>query len=180
MAGWVGVSGAIASGKTAVATCLAEAFEAPVASFGSYVRAEAGRRGVPGDRRALQDLGEALIGAMGWEAFCLAVLEHGGVERGAPIAVIDGIRHVSALETLEQIAAPTAFHLVFLDVEASVRQMRLEAGGVSIQDLPTIENHPTEQQVGAALRELAVVVVSGSDSTVLCRDARAALQRLQL
>jgi dephospho-CoA kinase len=178
MAGWVGVSGPIASGKTAVAICLADALEAPVASFGSYVRSEAGRRQLPADRPSLQELGETLIEEMGWERFCLAVLDHGGVERGASAAVIDGIRHVAALERLEHLAAPAPFHLVFLDVPASVRATRFEVGGVSPEDLAMIEDHPTELQVGAALRDRAAVVVSGSDSIALCRDARTALERL--
>jgi dephospho-CoA kinase len=178
MAFWVGISGGIAAGKTSVALCLADALEAPFASFGNYVRAEAARRQLAADRHSLQEVGEGLITELGWDRFCRAVLDHGGVAEGSSSAVIDGIRHVDAFEALKSIASPTPFYLVFLDVPDELRSSRLEAGGIPREEIALIERHPTERDVSDALRERASVVVSGSDSITLCRDARLALEQL--
>ena len=106
------------------------------------------------------------------------MLDHGDVAEESSSAVVDGIRHVDALETLKTISAPTPFYLVFIDVPTELRTNRLEAGGIPRSAIALIECHPTERDVPDALRELpASVVVSGRDSITLCRDARLALEQ---
>src|SRR5436189_5554707 len=65
----IGLSGQSGTGKSHLASELVHALEAEVVSFGSYVRAEALRRGKGIDRATLQELGQVLIDGYGCDTF---------------------------------------------------------------------------------------------------------------
>jgi len=101
-------SGGIGSGKSTLSSGVAEALEWPRVSFGRYVRAVALDRGLDAEsREVLQEVGESLITA-GWVPFCRAVLTQADW-RPERSLVVDGIRHVEALQTLRALAAPSVY-----------------------------------------------------------------------
>ena len=164
------LSGGIASGKTTLASAIAERLGVPHASFGRFVRATADGRQIPQERENLQSLGEALISELGWEGFCRAVLNDGGWQPGASI-VVDGVRHVTALTTIKNLVEPIATKLIFIDVPRDVREARIE--GKQHQEATTLakaDAHATEKDVHGALRNLADLVLDGTRELMLLVD----------
>jgi dephospho-CoA kinase len=160
-------SGSIASGKTTIARLIAEKNGFAFASFGDFVRKEARRQGMdPTSRDVLQRHGNELI-EKGWQPFCQAVLadiawtgDHG--------LVVDGIRHVEALETLRDLVGPLRLFLVYISIDNQTRRVRLRDRGVGEEQ--TIEKsdlHDTEQQVRGILEQRADLRVDGTLPPVL-------------
>src|SRR5690606_34950970 len=112
MIGIVGIAGGIGAGKTEVAKQLAVRLRCPRASFGDYVRSEAGARGVGMSREELADLGAQLIDDLGWPTFVDRTLGSAGWQGGA--VVVEGVRHEAAAARLREVAGSVGFALVFL------------------------------------------------------------------
>ena len=148
-------AGAIGSGKTTISAGVAGTLGWARVSFGDYVRAEARRRGLDdSSREVLQEVGEALI-AQGWEPFCQAILAQALWVSGEPL-VIDGVRHVRAVETLRELVAPAMLLVVYLDADEDVRRLRLREREGTYSARPyQIEMHLTEADVATRLRALA-------------------------
>lgn len=152
----VAIAGRIGSGKTTLASVLADRLQCPMASFGSYVRSVALQRGLdPADRAALQDLGEELIGE-GWHSFCRSVLNHGGYVSGA--VVVDGIRHVAAITTIRELVAPTPCRLVAVRARDESRAERLRLRGVTLQAAQAADAHVGESEVHQVIDHAEFVV----------------------
>jgi dephospho-CoA kinase len=165
-------SGGIASGKTTLASAVADRLGLKVATFGGFVRGVARTRGIAERREELQALGEALIAEMGWRAFCRAVLDAAGWVDGGSV-VVEGIRHVAAFDAIKRLVAPVAAKLFFVDVPRDVRQARVEgARRGEATDLSKADAHSTETDVHGALRDLADYVLDGT------RDLRALLEEV--
>jgi dephospho-CoA kinase len=157
-----GISGRIASGKSTIANALAERFDCPVASFGSYVRSIAREGGIdPEDRQALQELGESLITSLGWEDFCRRTIATVGYSEGS--IVVDGVRHFGAAEALRLIVAPATFLLVAIEVDEDVRRRRIERRGIAQRAGGEADQHRSESEV-FRLMESADVVVAPTKS----------------
>ncbi len=159
----VAFAGAIGAGKTSVSTKVAEMLGWSRASFGDYVRAVARDRELDANSRdVLQSIGEELI-AQGWEDFCRAVLARGSWTPGQPI-VIDGIRHVHAVEALRGLVAPMPLYLVFLKASEEVRAARIRSRDSQGQGLATqdrkLDRHSAEVEVATHLPIIADAVVS--------------------
>jgi dephospho-CoA kinase len=151
----VGVAGRIGSGKTTLASKLANRIGCPRASFGEFVRSVAQARGLDStDRTALQDLGDELI-AEGWTPFVEAVLRHADYSAG-PI-VIDGIRHRSAIETLRSELDPTPLVVVAVDTSDDVRRERLRDRGLNSDDVSSADSHANESEVDDVIRAADLV-----------------------
>src|SRR5690242_7997878 len=97
----VALSGRIGSGKSALASRLAQCLGCERVSFGDYVRAAALAKGLEPTGENLQLVGAALVEA-GWEPFCRAVLAQAPWQPGQPL-VVDGVRHVDALAHLKRL-----------------------------------------------------------------------------
>ena len=155
-------SGGIGSGKTTLASAVAERMGLKVASFGAFVRQTARSRGIGEERAALQALGETLIAEMTFDGFCRAVLEATGWD-GAGSVAVEGIRHVAAFDTIKRLAAPLPAKLFFVDVPRDVRQARADGARPSEQsDLAKADAHSTEKDVHGALREIADLTLDGT------------------
>lgn len=156
----IAFAGPIGSGKSTVSFAIAEALGLSRASFGDYVRGVAKQRGLTQDRETLQLIGSELIGN-GWGPFCKAVLSQAGWKKGKGV-VVDGIRHIEAVETLLQMTAPSKFVLVFVSITEKERQIRLVQKGIKDkEDQIRIESHPTEVQV-KSLESKADLILDGT------------------
>jgi cytidylate kinase len=151
-------SGGIASGKTTLARAVGDRLSVPVASFGDFVRAAARDSGLPDDRATLQQLGEKLIADLGWEDFCRRVLSAAGWAPGAAL-IVDGVRHVAALENIRRVVTPTPVRLVFVVASREVRDRRAAVRGTELADA---DEHSTERDVHDALHQLADLRLDGT------------------
>jgi dephospho-CoA kinase len=156
-------SGPIASGKSALSNKLAQTFHWSRVSFGDYVRSVADTRKMPKTREVLQAIGTELV-ASDLEKFCNSVLEQVSWQHGQPL-IIDGIRHINVLKTLQKLVAPMELYLIFITIDEAVQANRLiERGPNELLALQALELDATEQQVGTYLRDKADFVVDGSRS----------------
>jgi dephospho-CoA kinase len=157
-------SGGIGSGKTSLAAAVSERADIRLASFGRFVRHIAEQRGMPGDRDTLQNLGASLIDELGWQTFCRTVVETAGWKSGAAL-LVDGIRHVPALEHVAGVVAPLPTKLIFVDVPSELRQVRLDAARP--EERTTVNRadaHSTEKDVHGELRGRADLILDGTRS----------------
>lgn len=156
----IAIAGPIASGKSTLASCLADRWSCPRASFGRLVAREATTRGLNDDRDALQVLGARLIKQLGWLEFCRRTLELADADwRTAPL-VIDGVRHRAALDILRaNLAAPSVL-FVYVTCDQATRMRRQVARGAAVEDVRRWDQDATEREL-AALKPLADTIVAG-------------------
>jgi len=153
----IAFAGQIGSGKSTISIALAEALGLSRASFGDHVRSVAKQRGLTQDRKMLQIIGSELI-KNGWGPFCKAVLSQAGWKRGDSI-IVDGIRHIEAIETLRQMTAPLKFVQIFISIEEEDRKSRLMSKGImDKKGKSIIESHSTEAQVYSLHNEANLVL----------------------
>jgi cytidylate kinase len=159
----IALSGRIGAGKSTVARELSSELGWPRASFGDFVRERADERGLGSDRDALQELGQELIEAHGFDDFVERVLAAAGIDPVAESFLIEGVRHVGALDALEQ-AVRGDVVLVYLETPGSERAERLMAREGSDSQIERWERHETERDVKTKLRDRADLVVRGTNS----------------
>jgi dephospho-CoA kinase len=167
--GWVALTGKIGVGKTTVARCLVARSGAAYVAFGEYVRAEAQLRDVQLTRRALQDLGDALIAEHGPRVFVRHALRHAQVEPGSPLVVVDGVRSQAIASLLGEFAAPAPLRLTYIEIPEELRLERVSHRRQAGDELAAGDRHPSEREV-TTLRELADDIVSGQDSGAICDE----------
>lgn len=153
----IAFAGPIGSGKSTVSVALARVLDLSRASFGDHVRSVAKQRGLAQDREILQIIGSELI-ENGWGPFCKAVLLQADWKKGDSI-IVDGIRHIEAIEALRQMTAPMRFVLIFISIEEQDRQSRLMSKGImDKKEKSIIESHSTEAQVNSLHSEANLVL----------------------
>lgn len=156
-------SGQIGSGKSSVSTAVADALGCRRTGFSEYLRGEVARRGGdPDDRKALQDLGQALVDADA-DAFCRDVLTAGRFRPGDDY-VIDGIRHVNIFEILKQVGLPSDAKLLFLGAGEMTRSARVQARADAC-DFARASTHRVEAELREALPDRADAVID-ADKTM--------------
>lgn len=156
----IAFAGLIGSGKSTVSVALAETLGCSRASFGDYVRDIAKKRGLKPEREKLQEIGNELV-ERGWEPFCKAVLSQANWKKGNTI-VVDGIRHIEAIQTLLKITNPSRFILVFISIGDEDRKARLIGKGINEKEQQIkIDSHSTEMQV-SSLKQKADIILDGT------------------
>ena len=152
-------AGPIGSGKSTLSRNIARDLGWAYASFGDYVRQIALQNDRGNSREVLQDTGASIVKELGWDPFCSSVLAQATWETGKPL-VVDGIRHVEALQALNKITAPSKVSLVFIDVDESDIEARASRKPLH-EDR---SHHSTEEQVYSILPGLADLRVDGSNT----------------
>ncbi|RJX18475.1 MAG: AAA family ATPase [Desulforudis sp.] len=153
-------AGGIASGKSTLSSAVSDILKWPRVSFGDYVREVAKKRGVPGAREVLQDIGLELL--KDTDQFCLDVLRQAHWKPGGNI-IIDGVRHLSVLRSLDKLDKNAKVILIFADTAKEVREKRFnKRNEVNNSKLSLVEKHPTEKDVNSELIKSADFVVNGS------------------
>jgi dephospho-CoA kinase len=160
----IAFSGKIGSGKSTLSKSIAKELDLPYISFGEYVRHMASIRALDCSRDTLQSLGEKLINEQGWWNFCTNVLYHGGWYASKAV-VLDGIRHMEALECIKQIVYPLGVILVYIQLESSERALRIKKRDKTNElTLGRFDNHSTETQVSYIMMEAANILLDGNTS----------------
>ena len=156
----LGVAGPIGAGKSAIADELAAAYAGVRRSFGGVVRRRAEALGRPTDRDSLQQLGDEIIATDGWDTFCREVLDD------APqhdVVVVDGVRHVGAIDALIAIVGEAQFRLVFVDAARIQRVARVMARDeITEAAFDAAESHPNEYELPLVRERADVQVDNGS------------------
>lgn len=150
----IGFAGRIGTGKSTISRAIAERLEVPRVSFGDVVRSEASKRNLPEAREALQNLGDALI-AEGWDSFCARVVAT-AKPRASDTLVVDGIRHIGAIDGLTKLAT-RSFILVFVEAPW---ESRISWRGIAVDELRRADAHPNEAEVDDVRLAADVVVVN--------------------
>lgn len=159
----VAFSGPIGGGKTTVSKHVASSLGYLWVSFGEYIRKVATARGYSLTRETLQDLGTELI-TKGWLVFCGAVLSEIAWQ-SAPGIVVDGVRHVEAIEALRDLIHPSSFLLVYVTLPEPIRLQRVhQRDSLSTEEFERAEEHPVESQITGALPSLADLCVDNTRS----------------
>lgn len=149
----IAFGGRIGAGKSTISRDVAQRLAAPRVAFGDVVRDEARQRDLPATREALQNLGDVMIAA-GWDAFCERVVAT--AEPSDPdILVVDGVRHLGALDGLARLAART--FTVFIDAPWD---KRVSWRGVAAEELQSADAHPNEAEVDRVREEADLVVMN--------------------
>ena len=158
----VSFSGKIGSGKTSTSIAVAKALGCGYASFSGYLRdVVAERGGDPDCRASLQELGQRRIEEDA-VLFCRDVLVSGGFVPGKDF-VLDGIRHVDVLPHLVRISAPSEVRLIYLDVDAGLRSIRVRQRSIrEWEDFERAVSHVVEGDMENALPRAADAIVDGS------------------
>lgn len=150
----VAVGGPIASGKTTLSKELATVLGGDRRAFSDIVKAETVKRGRVDDRAGWQLTGDELV-EEGWPAFVASVLTPAP---DADVLVVDGIRHIGAIdELIRQLPSARTF-LVFVDPPGESIVERVTARSESLDAL----FHHVEAEL-PAVRDRADLVVGGSD-----------------
>ena len=163
----IAVGGPIASGKTTLSRSIAETLGAERRAFSDIVKSETARRGGAGDRLDLQQTGDDLIEA-GWPSFVGRVLSP---PPASETLVVDGIRHLGAINELVHQLSDARVVLVFVDppVESVVERL---AGRSEPLDVLL---HHVETEL-PLVKQRADLVVGGVD---LGADLQAVLEFLK-
>lgn len=155
-------SGQIGSGKSSVSTAVATALGWKRVGFGDYLRSEIAKiGGDPNDRKALQDLGQQRV-ATDAMAFCRDVLTAVEFVPGEDI-VVDGVRHVTIFEVLDQISKPSRARLLFLGVPEDTRYTRIQSRA-DAPDFVRASVHQVEVEAQDALPKRADALVDAGQS----------------
>lgn len=156
----VALAGPIGAGKSVVADRLAEALGARRRSFGGVVRERAIASGMSVDRESLQTLGESIIASEGWTAFCRDVVDD---VSGEPV-VVDGVRHIGAVDGLAGLAAGSFLAMVFVDASHDMRATRVaRRDGITRGDFEAAQAHPNESELVLVRQRATIVVDNSSD-----------------
>jgi cytidylate kinase len=171
----IAVAGPMGSGKSSISRALANEMGGHRRSYGDAVRAQARLRGLEESREALQDLGEALI-KEGWPAFTSMVLDT--VAEDVDLVVIDGVRHMSALDHLTRASPDRRVISLFIAAGERERVKRLvERDGLPVEEIERAMVHPNEQEVTQMAELVDLVVINDNRVDIPALAARVRLIR---
>jgi cytidylate kinase len=152
-------AGPICSGKSTLSKAVAKKLAWRWVGFADYLRHVATDQGLPTSRSYLQELGQQFI-ERGWLRFCQGVLDFAQWSRELAL-IVDGVRHVEAVNSLRSLTAPSPLTVVFVETPLQIRKERFatrEPGS----SFDVVDSHPVERDSGVTLRLLADHVVDGS------------------
>jgi hypothetical protein len=148
-------AGQMASGKTTLSTEVATHLGWPRVSYGDAVRKIAERRALAPTRANLQELGQELI-AQGWDQFTTLLLDQVGGWSGATPLVVDGVRHIGAINSLASLGSLPVL-VCFLEAPFSrAQRMHSKEGPDASGGYP--ESHPVEQELVQVRSEAHLII----------------------
>lgn len=158
----VAVSGKLRSGKTSLSQQLSHQLGWPRVAFGDYVRAAvAAEGGDPTCRRVLQDYGLRRIEADVVD-FCRCVLGQIKYDYHTNL-IVDGVRHKTALESIQQLCMPMQTRLVYIKCADEIRFERANHLRIDDNIFSRQDQHPVEVESGYVLQSMASLVADCED-----------------
>jgi len=112
------IVGRISSGKSTLAKQVSNSLDAPIASFGGYLKEYCLSKGIPINRNSLQEIGDKFV-KEDPELFLLNVLQYSST---GELIIIEGVRHKIIFELVNEICKQTLS--IFLEVSNKVRYER--------------------------------------------------------
>src|SRR6266566_3301873 len=164
----VGFGGRSRSGKSYLSKQIADQLKWPRAAFGDHVRAVAAKRRLdPTDVTTLMSIGAELI-TQDCTRFCSEVLDaaHWTPDRSV---ILDGVRHVAVVETVQRLVAPSTFRLIVVEASRATRERRLRENAGNGPSLEEVDSHSTAGEV-ERLRVLADLVVDAEAPSDISTD----------
>lgn len=154
----IAFSGSSQTGKTTLARRLAEHCHCKFVSFGDYVRQQARNQGMANpSREDLQNLGQQLVQTDVLN-LCRAVFKPVDFSSGDRL-VVDGVRHLEALNAISTISASQPIKLIYLHASMKVRESRELDRNRRRGTLDEIDAHPVEAQTNHEIKQLADLVM---------------------
>lgn len=159
----LGFSGPIASGKSTLISLISKQTDLCVSSYGAYVKHKAVLAGLSLDRPVLQRLSNELLEQHSHAELATEVINLANWDRRLPLA-IDGIRHSRSAHELRRLVAPIPFFLIFVATPYKIRVQRIvQRDGISAHEAKSHDEHETESEANSNLRDIADIVVDGTD-----------------
>lgn len=159
----VALAGQTGSGKTSLGRELSRRLGATFTSFGSFVRVEAERRGIPPNRLSLQALGQDMVHEYGPDEFVRKVLELAVPkdEASRRVMVLDGVRTTEVWHSIQKLACVS--RLVYLDIDVDTRIERVRMRDrTDLPTLHTVMDHQLETSVPSLRVHADVILRHGS------------------
>lgn len=154
-------SGKIGSGKSTLSLEVSKKLKWPVASFGNFIRKYALLNEYDTSRKSLQYIGNYLI-SRGWTKFCKEVLNDSDWD-GSSNLIVDGIRHIEAIDTISKIVKPAKVYLIYISTKNNIRKKRLQIRNENDGTLIDVETHSTEIQVKKILYKRADFIIHNNE-----------------
>ena len=116
------------------------------------------------NRPALQQIGQAAV-TKDPQAFVSGALAWAGALDDESL-VLDGIRHISVWEAIQQLASTIGQQakLVFVDMPEEERRIRLASRGISPEEVFIQDQHASEQDVRDRLKRAADLCVEAQEN----------------
>lgn len=145
----LGIIGRISSGKSTVAKRLAKHYNAEIISFGRYLVNYSKNKGLPVDRKSLQELGDSFIKSDA-KGFLSNVMQD-QISSSTSAVIIEGIRHKNIFNAIKDQSNTAIF--AFIDVPVEIRHQRYRSRlkesdePVSMEKFIEIDTHPVEAEI---------------------------------
>jgi len=161
----IGILGKIHAGKSTLAKELSQQLNVPIISFGGYLRKYSEAKGLPADRRSLQDLGNKKISEDAMKFLSDVLLS---CDMSTEIIIIEGIRHASVFNALKSIFKVSYF--IYCDTPFEERYRRYtdreETKEMSIEEFQAIDEHIVEKEI-EKLKEHCQTVLGNIDTATV-------------
>ncbi|TDX04021.1 AAA family ATPase [Kribbella sp. VKM Ac-2566] len=161
------LAGPMAAGKTTIGRIVAAETDCLMLSFGSLVRQEAQRRGLPDDRVTLQGLGQTLLETLGARGMSEAL-----VASHRTNVIIEGVRHVEVLDALLEMLDRPLF--VYLTAPTAVLDSRWNDRGATLQRDDATDHVIESEQAGLQARAAITIDTSQMPASTASRIIAAA------
>lgn len=163
IAGPVGANKAVLS--EALTTSLAGA---SMVAFSDHLKRVCARMGIEPTYANLQNLGLNVIEQQGFLGYCVATVRE--AKLGAPVVVVDGLRHVLGANAIRRLNRPNEAILIYVNVTPEEQREHLLAKREPEARHRAILEHPVEAE-STIIRHLADRVVgSASDAASVVAD----------
>lgn len=153
------ISGRISSGKSFAANLIRNEFGLPVATFGGYLKHYCEENNLLTDRKTLQDTGEAFV-KENPKQFLVDVISH--FIGSADSIVLEGVRHVSILDAVDQLTKNRVS--IFIEADLQTRYKRYyernkDADQIkNFKQFKIADSHPVELDI-ESLKSISNIIL---------------------
>ena len=140
------VAGGTCSGKSTLASCIANHTGYPVTSVGKCLWGYAKETNLPHTAEDLQSLGLELIAQLGNDGFLQWIISHSPNIQQEQSFIIDGVRQLGMYESVKKMFSKNVLVYCVCDKETRITRL-MSRDGISKDDAERILSLPLEQSV---------------------------------